>query len=310
MTPAKDKMNQFGLKTSVIFECRRQAIKKFDEFKVKPVYVAISGSHLYGFPSKDSDIDIRCCHIMDSKETFHLSKAVETDIKDSEPIENEDRTYEEKSHKGMRDKTNVLHWDGETEVDGRKTLIEFESMEIKKVIGLAMANNSNILEHIFSKNLLTSPPSEFLRLKKLTEQSISKIVFKPYHGLGEANYKKFIDSMNPTYRDKLVKKYLYVMRAYLVGAHALRTGKIEPCILPHINALENEEDRKLICELIEKKEDAEYQITAIDHKRCREVVARLKGLLEIAKKESKLPDKPTNYDVWDDFFNNVRLRNL
>lgn len=304
-------MNQFGLKTSMITECRRQAINKLNEFKVKPVYIAISGSHLYGFPSKDSDIDIRCCHIMDSKETFHLSRAVETDIIDTTP-KDEDRTYEEKTHKGMRDKTNVLQWNGEAEIDGKKTPVEFESMEIKKVICLAMANNSNILEHIFSKNLLTSPPNEFHRLKELTKQSMSKIVFNPYHGLGEANYKKFIDSMNPTYRDKLVKKYLYVMRAYLVGAHALRTGIIEPCILPHINALENEDDKKLILELIEKKEDAEYQITAIDHKRCREVVGRLKGLLEIAKMESKLPDKPSKelHEAWDDFFCNVRLRNL
>jgi predicted nucleotidyltransferase len=304
-------MNEWELKTSMISECRRQAINKLNEFKVKPVYITLSGSHLYGFPSKDSDIDIRCCHIMDSKELFHLTRAVETDMTDSDSFEeSEEKPLEEKRHKQMRDKTNVLQWDGEIEIDEKKTLIEFESMEIKKVICLAMANNSNILEHIFSKNLLTSPPTEYMRMKELTKQSMSKIVFNPYHGLGEANYKKFIDSMNPTYRDKLVKKYLYVMRAYLVGAHALRTGEIEPCIRPHIRALENEDDRNLINELIEKKEDAEYQITAIDHKRCREVVARLKGRLEIAKMESNLPDIPTNQAAWDNFFYNVRLRNL
>jgi uncharacterized protein len=303
-------MNEWELKTSVISECRRQTINKLKEFNVKPVYASVSGSHLYGFPSKDSDIDIRCCHIMDSKETFHLTRATEVDSKDFESTEEYVKTLEEKRHKQMRDKTSVLQWDGEIEIDGKKTLIEFESMEIKKVVCLAMANNSNILEHIFSKNLLTSPPNEFLRMKELTKQSMSKIVFNPYWGLGEANYKKFIDSMNPTYRDKLVKKYLYVMRAYLVGAHALRTGEIEPCIRPHIRVLENEDDRNLINELIEKKEDAEYQITAIDHKRCREVVARLKGLLEIAKMESKLPDKPSNFEAWDNFFYSVRLKNL
>ncbi len=304
-------MNEWELKTSVISECRRQAINKLNEFKVKPAYIALSGSHLYGFPSKDSDIDIRCCHIMDSKELFHLTRAVETDMTDSDSFEeSEEKTLEEKRHKQMRDKTSVLQWNGEIEIDGKKTLIEFESMEIKKVICLAMANNSNILEHIFSKNLLTSPPTECMRMKELTKQSMSKIVFKPYHGLGEANYKKFIDSMNPTYRDKLVKKYLYVMRAYLAGAHALRTGEIEPCIRPLIHNLQNEADKNLINELIAKKEDAEYQITAIDHKRCRDVVARLKGLLEIAKMESALPDEPTNRDAWDNFFYNVRLRNL
>jgi predicted nucleotidyltransferase len=176
-----------------------------------------------------------------------------------------------------------------------------------------MGNNSNILEHIFSKNLLTSEPTEFLRLKELTRQSLSKIVYNPYHGLAEQNYKKFIDSMNPTYRDKLVKKYLYVIRAYLVGTYALATGEIVPNIRLHLKpewGYDSSEDKKLIHELIEKKEDAEYQITAIDHKRCREVIARLKARMEIAKMESKLPDKPTNQAAWDDFLYNVRLRNL
>ena len=176
-----------------------------------------------------------------------------------------------------------------------------------------MSNNSNVLEHIFSKNLLTSPPTEFLRLKELAKQSISKIVCNPYRGLAEDNYNKFIDSMNPTYRDKLVKKYLYVIRAYLVGTYALQTGEIEPSILFHLKKewnYDSKEDRILIHELIDKKEDAEYQITAIDHKRCREVIARLKARMEIALKESKLPDKPTNQAAWDDFIYNVRLRNL
>lgn len=294
-------MNEWNLKTSLISECRRQAINKLNEFDVKPVYITLSGSHLYGFPSKDSDIDIRCCHIIDTKALLHLTKGVELEIE----IEKNGKKV-----KQMRDRTSVLQWDGVVEDDGKEIPIEFESMEIYKTIGLAMGNNSNILEHIFSKNLLTSEPTEFLRLKELTKQSISKIVFNPYHGLVEFNYKKFIESMNPTYRDKLVKKYLYVIRGCLVGAHALRTGEIEPCIRPHIRALDNEEDRNLINELIEKKEDAEYQIAAIDHKRCRELVARLKARMEIALAESPLPDKPINQAAWDDFFYNIRLKHI
>ena len=309
-------MNEWGIKTSALCECRRQAINKFTEIGVKPVYITLSGSHLYGFPSKDSDIDIRCCHIMDTKDMFHLTRAVEVEPKESDTadeIEDNIKNLKENRHKRMCDKTSVLQWDGEIEIDGIKTPIEFESQEIQKTIGLAMGNNSNILEHIFSKNLLTSPPTEFLRLKELTKASISKIVYNPYHGLAEFNYKKFIESMNPTYRDKLVKKYLYVIRAYLVGSYALRTGEIEPNIRFHLKKewnYDSKEDRILIQELIDKKEDAEYQVTAIDHKRCRETVARLKAQMEIAKMESKLQDKPTNQTAWDDFIYNVRLRNL
>ena len=290
-------MNELGLKSSTISECRRQAINGLKERNVKPVYIAISGSHLYGFPSADSDIDIRCCHIADTKSFFHLSRPSdiiqwkgETDGKEIEVADNDSSAT---SH------TNIV--------------CEFESQEIQKTIGLAMGNNSNILEHIFSKNLLTSEPTEYLRLKELTQQSISKIIYNPYHGLAEYNYRKFIESMNPTYRDKLVKKYLYVIRAYLVGTYALMIGEIEPNIRFHLKKdwnYDSKEDRILIHELIEKKENAEYQVTALDHKRCREAIARLKARMEITLLESKLPDKPVNQIAWDDFIYNVRLRNL
>ena len=196
--------NEWGIKSSTLHECRNRAQERFKTLGVKPVYIALSGSHMYGFPSADSDIDIRCCHIIDTKAMFHLSHP-----------------------------NPIIQW--KDKIDGIE--IEFESQEIQKTIGLAMSNNSNIIEQIFAKNFLTSPPTEYERLKKFTKESISKIVFNPYHGLAEFNYKKFIESMNPTYRDKLVKKYLYVMRAYLVGTHALMTGEIEPCINKHINSI-------------------------------------------------------------------------
>ena len=267
-------MNEYGLKSKVSNECRRLAINHFKELGVQPVYIVVSGSHLYGFPSVDSDIDIRCCHIRDTKTLFHL-------------------------HKG----SDVYQW--KDEVDGVE--IEFESQEIDKIINLAFKNNSNILEHVFTKNLLGSPPTEYLRLKELCEKSISKVVANPYHGMATFNYKKFIESMNPTYRDKLVKKYLYVMRSYLVGAHALRTGDIVPNIRKHLKGLDSD-IVDTIKELIEKKKSGEYQVTAIDHKHCREVVAKLRALFVIAERDSKLDDKPSTFDEFDDLLYNIRLK--
>ena len=29
---------------------------------VEPLFVTVSGAHLYGFPSPDSDLDLRGCH--------------------------------------------------------------------------------------------------------------------------------------------------------------------------------------------------------------------------------------------------------
>jgi predicted nucleotidyltransferase len=277
-------MNEWDIRSSILNECRNVAFDWLRSLNLKPVYIVLSGSHLYGFPSADSDIDIRCCHIMDTKSMFHLSKG--SDI--------------------LQKKHFILD-------DGREIPIEFESQEIEHTIKLAMGNNSNILEHIFTSNMLNPETTEMMRLRQLAKESVSKIVYRPYHGMGEFNYKKFIESMNPTYRDKLVKKYLYVMRSYIVGAHALRTGEIDPNIRHHLKReweYDSKEDRITIYDLIDKKKKAEYQVSAIDHKRCREAIARLKANLELALIESPLADKPSNKESWDDFLYNIRLRNI
>jgi len=37
------------------------------------IFYTLSGAHLYGFPSSDSDYDIRGCHIQDMREICGLS---------------------------------------------------------------------------------------------------------------------------------------------------------------------------------------------------------------------------------------------
>ncbi len=269
-------MNEYGLKASLINECRKIAINHFKELGVTPLYITISGSHLYGFPSKDSDIDVRCCHVRDTKSLFRL-------------------------HSG----SDVYTW--KTDIDG--IIVELESQEVKKVMGLALDNNSNILENMFAKNLIPSESLECQELKKVTHDGISKIVAKPYHGMAEYNYKKFIESMNPSYNDKLVKKYLYVARSWLVGANVLKTGKIVPNIRHHIDELDDE-SKTIIKDLIAKKSESEYQLTTLDHKRCREMIARLKAKFIIAENESKLMEKPDTFERMDDLLYNMRLRHI
>ena len=37
----------------------RQYVEKLD---YRPLFVTVSGAHVYGFPSADSDVDLRACH--------------------------------------------------------------------------------------------------------------------------------------------------------------------------------------------------------------------------------------------------------
>jgi predicted nucleotidyltransferase len=244
------------------------ALDFLKEKGVKPIYICISGAHLYGFPSVDSDYDIRCSHVIDTKDLFHLKKRRET-----------------------LEKTMV--------VDGVE--IDIVSQEVEKMLGLLVKNNSNILEQIFAENLFTT--IEHKSLLKLAKAAISKQVYHPYQGMAKQNYKKFIESLNPVYKKKSVKKYLYVMRSYMAGIFALKTGKIQPNILE----LNKHFKLSVVDKLVKLKKEKEVkEVQSIEP--AETAIARLAVQIEEANKESKLPDKPQNIDDIDKFLYKVRLK--
>jgi predicted nucleotidyltransferase len=155
------------------------------------IFYTLSGAHLYGFPSHDSDFDIRGCHIMDAREICGLN--VPKDF--------------------------IERMEGD---------IDFVSFDIRKELGLVLQNNSNVLEHIFAPPLVTGP--SFPHLKKIAGLALSKKVFNPYHGLALFNRKKYLERENSAPDKPSVKKYLYVLRSLMAGIYALEQGRIEPDI--------------------------------------------------------------------------------
>src|SRR5580700_6262323 len=55
-----------------------QILQIVDEQPYPFVFVTISGAHLYGFPSPDSDFDLRGLHILPTRETVGLDPGRET----------------------------------------------------------------------------------------------------------------------------------------------------------------------------------------------------------------------------------------
>ncbi|MDD5048941.1 MAG: nucleotidyltransferase domain-containing protein [Methanoregulaceae archaeon] len=155
------------------------------------IFYTLSGAHLYGFPSVDSDYDIRGCHIMNAREVCGL-----------------------RPPKDFIEKT-----DGD---------IDFVSFDIKKELNLVVKNNSNVLEHIFALPLVEE--NAFTDLKNIADMALSKTVFDSYHGLAMHNWKKYILTKNSAYEKSSVKKYLYVLRSQMAGIYALEHGRIEPDI--------------------------------------------------------------------------------
>ena len=116
----------------------------------------ISGSHLYGWESKDSDIDIRGCFVLKKENFLGLTIPIEViEIKTNN--ENED-------------------------------IVLFE---LKKLINLALKGNCNILEELNSSQFYKQ--ADFIKLKQLINNAFGKKgIYNSYRGMAEKNYKNFI----------------------------------------------------------------------------------------------------------------------
>ena len=155
----------------------------------KPVYIILSGSHLYGFPSEDSDFDYRGMFL--SKTNLYLG------IKD----------FPKQMRREEGDLDIVLD-------------------EAKFACGKLLSSNYNFLEHLYGEPLDSSPEHMDLR-KIIGDGAINRTgLYKSYKGVATSNYNDYILKG----RNTSSKKYLYVLRGLISGAHALNTGRIEPNI--------------------------------------------------------------------------------
>lgn len=158
------------------------------EVNTPVLFVTVSGAHLYGFPSPDSDVDLRGCH------QLPLRRAVGLDP----PDETIDRTF----------------FDGDLQID-------LVSHEVRKYLGLLVKNNGYILEQVFSP--LVVQGEEFLaRLRPLAQQCVTRLHYHHYRGFF-ATQRKLLEKQEP----KTAKALLYAYRVLMTGVHLLRTGEVE-----------------------------------------------------------------------------------
>lgn len=114
----------------------------------------VSGSHLYGWNSKDSDIDIRGNILFEAENFLGLNNP--------------------------KDVVEVKSMD-----------YDIVLFELKKTISLALKGNCNILEEINAPQFYKN--ADFVTLKQLINNAFGKKgIYNSYRGLAEFNYKKFI----------------------------------------------------------------------------------------------------------------------
>jgi hypothetical protein len=156
------------------------------------LFATISGAHLYGFPSPDSDYDLRGVHVLPIREIVGLKTGPMT-------IESS----------GIREGLEM----------------DLVTHEAHKFISLMLKKNGYVLEQLHSPLVVhTTPRHEELRA--IAAGCVTK--FHAYHYLGFAETQwKLFEKESP----RRVKPLLYVYRVLLTGIHMMRTGHTEANLL-------------------------------------------------------------------------------
>src|ERR1700756_1400699 len=152
------------------------------------LFATISGAHLYGFPSPDSDFDLRGVHMLPLKEVVGFQTALETIEKSG-------------VHDGLE--------------------IDLVTHDAKKFFGLLLKKNGYVLEQVLSPLVVHTTP-EHAELKEIAKECITRHHAHHYQGFAETQWQLFQKEDPPH-----VKPLLYVYRVLLTGIHLMRTGRIE-----------------------------------------------------------------------------------
>src|SRR5215813_12914625 len=159
------------------------------------LFATISGAHLYGFPSPDSDFDLRGAYVLP------LEKVIGLEVKD-ETVQ------------------------GSRVIEGLE--MDIVSHDVRKFFGLLLKKNGYVLEQLYSPLIVHTTP-EHDELKAIARGCITKHHAHHYFGFAETQWKLF-EKENP----RRAKPLLYVYRVLLTGIDLMQTGEIEANLL-HLN---------------------------------------------------------------------------
>lgn len=152
------------------------------------LFATISGAHLYGFASPDSDYDLRGVHLLPLKEVVGLKIGQETVEKSG-------------VHDGLE--------------------IDLVTHDAKKFFGLMLKKNGYVMEQVLSPLVLHTTP-EHEELKAIAQDCLTRHHAHHYLGFAETQWKLFQKETLPR-----VKPLLYVYRVLLTGIHLMKTGAVE-----------------------------------------------------------------------------------
>jgi predicted nucleotidyltransferase len=121
------------------------------------LFVAVSGAHLYGFRSPDSDYDLRGVHLLPLREVVGLKTGPETVEKAGD-------------HDGLE--------------------IDLVTHDARKFFGLLLKKNGYVLEQVFSPLVVHTTP-EHAELKEIARTCVTRHHAHHYLGFAETQWRLF-----------------------------------------------------------------------------------------------------------------------
>ncbi len=159
------------------------------------VFATVSGAHLYGFPSADSDYDLRGVHVLPLADVVGLDVGRET-------------VQVEEIRDGLE--------------------LDLVTHDARKFFALMLKKNGYVLEQLFSPLIVLTTP-EHDELKSIGKRCITRYHAHHYFGFAKTEWKLFSKEPQPR-----VKPLLYILRVLLTGINLMQTGEIE-ANLPKLN---------------------------------------------------------------------------
>ena len=156
------------------------------------LFATISGAHLYGFPSADSDYDLRGVHILPAREAVGLLPKQET-----------------------------------IEFSGLRSGIDMDLVthDVLKFFSMLLKRNGYVLEQLYSP-LIVQTSAEHEELKAIAHGCVTRHHSHHYLGFAATQWDLFQKDDPPR-----IKPLLYVYRVLLTGVHLMRTGTVEANLL-------------------------------------------------------------------------------
>ncbi len=169
---------------------QRRVARRFlatEEAQRRHLVIHLSGAHAYGFPSPDSDLDLKAIHVAPASRLLGLSPPAPA-----------------------ADRLEV--------VEGVE--LDYTSNEIGEALKGILGGNGNYLERVLGDTALAGSP-ELETLRPLVARSLSRRAWRHYAGFARNQLEHARAGDAPS-----AKKVLYVLRTALTGSHLLRTGEL------------------------------------------------------------------------------------